>query len=344
MISDIITQLFANNAGVQNHDDIDLLKGQPERADIKTYSDQQLLEKLREYDIEIDRAMLGTLCELHPDMDSFVKPWIDKASERQEPNQEDLELEWIPDFVMELCNRWFPEAPLFARFVDKVESGFFFEDGHDVEICRNWMEAFEEFIRIADKTQMDSFEDFDLKVDSLRCTMHWLIDFILKLEDMGRNEKPFHEQRIFVCGELLKRFPDEDPKFVRFLKRTLAKSYWELGAEETAVTLFKTWLTEDPKWGAGYVNLARLYDTKSDTKVLRTMEEILRGGLGVSKVRDRVVILYQLASLLRCQGRYKEATLLYNKIERMPPYDPDKDPEGQTYENCSCGEPAEEEL
>jgi hypothetical protein len=308
-------------------------------SEFKSMSDEALLERLRSFGIKIDRNSLEKLCEKHVSIDEFVSPWIEKAMETSEFHHSDADS--IMLVTMALWDRWFPDKPSFARYVGLVEDGFFMmKPEEQVFRAELWKQAYDEMVRLIRKTKIRTLAELDEASEALRCTIHWAESFVILLGKLGKNDDRFHQTRVEVCEELLELLDCEDERFMRFLRKSLAQSCFDFGAEDTATRLYKEWLAEDTGWGKGYVAWAKCYESRNDAIGRQIAEQILREGLGVIKVNDRESILRSLANNLNRQNRTKEAALIFNKLKKSPNAPVECDDE--SYEGCSCGEPNED--
>ena len=110
-------------------------------------------------------------------------------------------------------------------------------------------------------------------------------------------------------------------------RRALAESYFELGETAKAEALYRDWLHADPRWGWGWIGWSDGYGlTRTKLQDWQRAEQILREGLAVDQVRDRLDMLERLADVCEEQGRKGEATELRKEAKRSAPQleSPDK--------------------
>ena len=309
-------------------------------TEFKSMSDEALLARLKTLGVKLDRKTLEKLCEKHVSIDEFVGPWIEKAMDTLDDTSD---VDSILMITAELWDRWFPEKPSFSRFVGLVEDGFFMLKPEErVQRVDLWIQAYDEMIRLLKKTKIRTLSELDDASNALRCTIHWVESFVILLSKLGEQNDKYSQVCVEVCEEMIELLDCEDERFLRFLRKSMAKACCDFGAEETMDRLFKGWLADDPRWGKGYVAWAKCYDTKDDAMSRKISEQILREGLGVVKVNDREAILRALANNLNRQNRSKEAALIFNKLKKAPHATPVCD-QVDSYEGCSCGEPNEEQ-
>lgn len=308
-------------------------------TEIRSMSDDALLARMKKLGVKLDRKTLEKLCEKHVSIDEFVGPWIDNAMDTLDDTSD---VDSILMITMELWDRWFPEKPSSARYVGWVEDGYFMLKPEErVQRADVWIQAYGEMVRLMKKTKIRTLAELDEASNALRCTIHWVENFVVLLRELGERDDKYSQKCVEVCEEMLEFLDCEDERFMRFLRRSLAKACFDFGAEETMNRLYKGWLADDPRWGKGYVAWAKCYESRDDAMNRQIAEQILREGLGVIKINDRESILRTLANNLNRQNRSKEAALIFNKLKKAPNSIPSGDDD--SYEGCSCGEPNEDQ-
>jgi transposase len=142
----------------------------------------------------------------------------------------------------------------------------------------------------------------------LQSLFNWIQDLESELWNAGLGDRQFLRARIAFCEEALKRFPTDDDLLIENRKRALAESYYELGETEKSELLYREWLQQDPQWGWGWIGWSDNYRfTWTELRDWNRCEQLLREGLSIAEVRDRVDILERLAELYEEQGRSEEA-------------------------------------
>jgi tetratricopeptide (TPR) repeat protein len=103
----------------------------------------------------------------------------------------------------------------------------------------------------------------------------------------------------------------------------LGESYFELGETGKAEALYRDWLQADPCWGWGWIGWSDGYGfTRTQLQDWGRAEQILREGLAVDQVRDRLDMLERLADVCEEQGRKGEATELRKEAKRASHREP----------------------
>ena len=165
----------------------------------------------------------------------------------------------------------------------------------------------------------------------------WIQDLEDGLWNAGLEDRQFLTARIAVCEEGLRRFPAEDALMTENRRRALAESYFELGESGKAEALYRDWLQADPRWGWGWIGWSDGYGFLRKVRDWPRAEQILREGLAVDLVRDRLDILERLADVCDEQGRKGEAAQLRKEAKRSVAAPKVTRPKIGRNEPCPCG-------
>jgi hypothetical protein len=107
------------------------------RSDARQLTDDDLLAKLRSFDIEMDRSSLERLCREALSAEEIATPLLDQRTFHG--RQAEMESDWIWVCLMALWQRWFPDQPGFELLEDKIEAGYELQgpgSGRRVMECR----------------------------------------------------------------------------------------------------------------------------------------------------------------------------------------------------------------
>ena len=280
-------------------------------------SDEQLLEKLRGFGLEVDRAELERLCEGALSVEEVARPLLDRCGvgAREGRPHED----WIWLCLLELWRRWWPERVCVEFLGDKIQVGYdALERREATAAAAIWLDAWSDVVRLCELTGIDSIREFDDRFSMYQSLFNWSQDLEDALWNAGREDPEFLRARIAVCEEALRRFPDEDELMVENRRRAVAESYFELGETDKAEALFEQWLAADPRWGWGWIGWADLhFFANNRPKDYSRAEELLRRGYSTPGVRDREDIADRLVLLYRETGRDEEAEALAAEAKRI---------------------------
>ena len=309
----------------------------PPGSDMKQLSDEQLLAKLSRAGIELDRELLGRLCEQNLGAGQVAKCLMDPASFKGQGGQS--QIGEIETCVAQLWQRWFPDKPSFERLDDKMQAGYaLLQHKHGaVGACEVWLDAWGEFLSLLDKSGVKSIDEFDEQFKGTEWIFNWLQEFEQELWNAGIAQPRFFRERVRVCEEHLRRFPSDHAMAMENRRRYLAESYFELGDTHKTEALYREWLAADPQWGWGWIGWARCYIfARGPMKDLKRAEQLLLEGLSVAQVRDADQFVEDLANLYEQQGRLKEAREMRKRAQLSRAVPPSGPKVGRN-DPCPCG-------
>ena len=285
------------------------------RSDAQPLTDEELLAKLGSFGIELDRPALERLCREALSAEEMAKPWLDQGTFHG--RQAEMESDWIWVCLTALWQRWFPDQPCFELLDDKMQAGYEFQGpGGVLAACRIWLEAWRDVLGLLDKGGLPSIHAFEQRFRGSQSLFNWIQDLEDALWNAGLEDRQFLIARIAVCEEGLRRFPAEDELMTENRRRALGESYFELGDTAKAEALYRDWLHSDPRWGWGWIGWSDGYGfTRAHLQDWPRAEQILREGLAVDRVRDRLDMLERLADVCDKQGRKGEASELRKQAE-----------------------------
>jgi tetratricopeptide (TPR) repeat protein len=277
----------------------------PLRSRAAQLSDEELLEKLRGFGFDLDRAGLERLCEGALSAEEVAGPLLDRCD--FQTDKEQTEGEWIWICVLSLWQRWWPEKVCLELLDDKIQSGYLeLERRETAAAAATWLAAWSDVVRLCEITKIHSIEKFDDRFPMTQSLFNWSQDLEDALWNAGLEDPEFLWARIGVCEEALGRFPDEDQLMVENRRRAVAESLFELGETDAAESLFEQWLAVDRRWGWGWIGWADLHSfTNRRPKNYGRAEELLRRGYSTPGVRDKEDIAERLAQLYEETGRGK---------------------------------------
>ena len=245
------------------------------RSDAKPLTDDELLAKLRSFDIELDRPWLERHCREALSAEEIATPLLDQRTFHG--RQGEMESDWIWVCLTTLWQRWFPDQPCFELLDDKIEAGY---DLQGSAACHIWLEAWKDVLGLLDKGGLTSIRAFDERFRGSQSLFNWIQDLEDALWNAGLEDRQFLTARIAVCEEGLRRFPAEDELMSQNRRRALAESYFEVGETAKAEALYRDWLQADPRWGWGWIGWSDGYGfTRTQLQDWPRAEQILLSGL-----------------------------------------------------------------
>ncbi|MDQ6777640.1 MAG: SEC-C metal-binding domain-containing protein [Actinomycetota bacterium] len=293
--------------------------GRPLRSHAAQMSDGQLLERLRGFGFDLDRAGIEWLCEGALSAQEVADGLLDRCDLRSV--EERIEGDWIWICVISLWQRWWPEKVCLELLDDRVQSGYrALERGDTAAAAATWLRAWSDVVGLCTITGIGSIDAFDERFPMTQSLFNWSQDLEDALWNAGLDDPDVLRARVAVCEDALRRFPDEERLMVENRRRALAESYFELGEKDRAEALFDQWLAEDPRWGWGWIGWADLYFfMHSRPKDYPKAEELLRRGYSTPGVRDHEEIAQRLARLYEETGRGGQAREVAPDAKRHRP-------------------------
>jgi tetratricopeptide (TPR) repeat protein len=278
--------------------------GRPLRSSAQHLSDEELLDKLRGFGLDLDRGGLEKLCEGALSAEEVARPLLERRG-----IGDHAEGDWIWICLVSLWQRWWPDKACLELLDDKVQAGYGEDEQDNVSGCAAiWLDAWSDVLRLCDATGIRSIEEFDDRFPMTQALYNWSQDFEMALWNAGLQDRELLLARIEVCEEALRRFPREDQLMTENRRHALAESYFAAGMTETAEELFQSWLDSDPSWGWGWIGWADCYTFGvGQPGDYGRAEELLRRGYSVPDVRDRDCIAERLQDLCQETGRVREA-------------------------------------
>jgi hypothetical protein len=288
--------------------------GRPLRSSAEHLSDEELLEKLRGFGVDLDRAGLEKLCEGALSAEEVARPLQDRRGIGR-----DGQADWIWICLVSLWERWWPDKVCLELLDDKMQAGYAAAERSDTSRCAAiWLDAWSDVLCLCDAAGIGSVEEFDDRFPMTQSLYNWSQDLEDALWNAGLHDREMLLARIGVCEEALRRFPHEDQLMTENRRRALAESYFEAGMTGKAEELFQSWLDADPSWGWGWIGWADCYEPRTGKSGdYGRAEELLRRGYSAAEVRDRDCIAERLRDLCEETGRPREAAEFGRQARRL---------------------------
>jgi len=286
----------------------------PLRSSAEHLSDEELLEKLRGFGVDLDRAGLEKLCEGALSAEEVARPLQEGRGIGR-----DGQADWIWICLVSLWERWWPDKVCLELLDDKVQAGYAAAERSDTSRCAAiWLGAWSDVLRLCDATGLGSVDEFDDRFPMTQSLYNWSQDLEDALWNAGLGDREMLLARIDVCEEALRRFPHEDQLMTENRRRALAESCFEAGMTGKAEELFQSWLDADPGWGWGWIGWADCYEPRTGKSGdYGRAEELLRRGCSAAEVRDRDCIAERLRDLCEETGRPREAAEFGRQARRL---------------------------
>lgn len=290
--------------------------GRPTRSSAEQLTDEDLLGKLREFGVDLDRGGVAQQCAGALSAEEVARPLLEESQRR-----DDIHVDWIWICLVTLWQRWWPDRVCLELLDDKVQAGY--DESEVTAQAAIWLDAWSDVLRLCDATGIGSIAEFDDRFPMTQSLYNWSQDLADALWNAGLRDRGLVQARIDVCEEALRRFPREDQLMTENRRRALAESYFEDGLTSKAEELYGEWLDADPGWGWGWIGWADCYTAGWRTsRDYERAEELLRRGYAVPGVRDRDYIASRVRDLCEETGRPDEArefTKPASQLERDAP-------------------------
>ena len=287
--------------------------GRPLRSSADSLSDDELLAKLKDLGLDVDRDGVERLCAGALSTEEVAKPITHKLQ------LDDMTVDWVWISLLALWQRWWPERVCLELLDDKMQAGYVQDAENDTHAAVvTWLDAWSDVLRLCDATGIGSIEEFDDRFPLTQSLFNWSQDLEMALENAGRDNREIRQSLIEFCEESFRRFPREDQLLTENRRRTMAQAYFDAGMTEKAEELFRSWLDADPAWGWGWIGWADCYLPGAGRPAdLARAEKLLRRGYHIPGVRDRVYIAERLQEVCEDSGRPDEARQFGEQAERL---------------------------
>src|SRR6266550_7611949 len=288
--------------------------GRPLRSSAEPLSDDELLAKLRDLGLDVDRDGVERLCAGAPSAEEVAGPIVAKLK-----LADDMTVDWVWISLLALWQRWWPDRPGLELLDDKMQAGYARDAENDSQTAVvTWLDAWSDVLRLCDATGISSIEEFDDRFPLSQSLFNWSQDLEMALENAGRDDGEIRQALIDFCEESFRRFPREDQLLTENRRRTLGGACFDAGMTGKAEELFRSWLDADPGWGWGWIGWADCYLPRAGRPAdLERAEKLLRRGYRVPGVRDRDFIAERLQEVCEDGGRPEEARQFGEQAERL---------------------------
>jgi hypothetical protein len=288
--------------------------GKPLRSSAEPLSDDELLAKLRDLGLDVDRDGVERLCAGALSAEEVAGPIVDRLR-----LGDDMTGDWVWICLVALWQRWWPDRVCLELLDDKMQAGYAQDAENDTHPAAvTWLNAWSDVLRLCDATGIGSIGEFDDRFPVTQSLFNWIQDLEMALENAGRDDREMRQALIEFCEESLRRFPDEDQLMTENRRRALGGAYFDAGMTEKAEEMFRSWLDADPGWGWGWIGWADCYLPWGGRAAdFGRAEKLLRRGYRVPGVRDRADIADRLQEVCEDSGRPGEARQFGEQARRL---------------------------
>ncbi len=289
-------------------------------------SDDEILEKLNSFGIKINKKILNKLSRKFISVEELSK-WLFQKHNLQNEHTTDMELKRVWIWLTVLWERWFPKRINFEMIDDKMAYGYDeLSDRNDDSGCEILIEAWHNIVKLMKKRRIQSIAEFDGEFKGSYFVFNMINDLEGELGTAANIDNIYCKKRISFCKEFLKKFSEEDSLTTENFKRAIAESYFELGKHKKTEKLYKNWLKRDPEWGWGWIGWSDCFwRVVGDTFDSEKAENILKHGLAIKDVRDRIDLLERLRDFYAEAGSFTKSEEIQKEMNALADADGDRD-------------------
>lgn len=272
-----------------------------------TLTDDDLLAKLAECGIKLNRERLSKLVKQFPSAESMTH-WILKEDHVTEITAENEDWCWISLTV--LWARWFPEHPNFERLDDWIQTGLIVQARLGTNAaCAIWMRAWQSINVLLEAFRFDSIEDFDDCFAGTTGIEAWIPTFISALGRASKDGVEWAALRMAVSEQALRLHEDlhhRCPELMTQLRIALAEAHFALGNIVEAEKCFAEAAAHASKPELCYLACAQAFVAKTAWRQLTKGEVSARRGLKLARPGERAAYLQILIDICRSAERMEE--------------------------------------
>lgn len=263
-------------------------------------SDDQLLENLLELGIQLDREKFAELSQGFFSAEALAKHFSSNVPESNFFNSD-----WLWICLSVLWERCCPERPSFEMIDDEMQQGYsLVEQDKTEEAVEAWLRLWKKIKAIMGQAGFYNFEDFDSAFGGTQFVSNGVQDVQMHLSNLCIKDREWCHQALAFCDELVGFYGIEDILSVENVRRAKAEAYAHLGDMKRVDSLFEEWLGSDREWGWGWIGWSDCYvfinpEVQDHERGLY----LLKKGLVVPDVRDRVDILDRIIDICREMGK-----------------------------------------
>ncbi len=289
-------------------------KGKTVLSDVRKLKDEEIMDKLNNLGVQIDKIAFAESIRNFPSAESYYT-WLMKEKKlRLKDFDEDIL--WMGITV--LWERWFPEVRNFEMLDDKIYEGYMLsEKGKSKEACNIWWDAWDDIVHLMKQHHIVGIDAFDKKFRGTQSVYNWASDYEMELYDAGKVNPSFFQKRIDFCREYIKLTEDKEQLNIENMRRAMAESYIFLGKLNEGDALFENFLKTDPQWGWGWINWSDCYWLFHRNKDNEKAEAILKRGLSVEGLRDKIDVLDRLMDFYDENDRKAEADAIERELRKL---------------------------
>ena len=127
--------------------------GRPLRSSADALSDDELLAKLKDLGLDVDRDGVERLCAGALSAEEVARPLVKKLK------LDDMVADWVWISLCALWQRWWPDRVWLDLLDDKMQAGYVQDAEHDMHAAAvTWLDAWADVLRLCDVTGISSID------------------------------------------------------------------------------------------------------------------------------------------------------------------------------------------
>ncbi len=304
-------------------------------SQVRQLTEEQLLERLRNVNVEVDRQDFGASCRQYVSAEEMMREMISGRSHKQD----DAERLWMSLEV--LWELWCPDIPNMEMVEDRMQEGYQKSvNRHPQEASRIWLKVWNDVLQIMDRAHLRFLQEMDKRFPGYQSLFNWVQDFEEELWNAGIQDPQFYEERIRFCEECIRRLNGDghEATIISGMRVAIGQSWSFLEEMDRSDALFQSWLKDNPKWGWGWIAWSDchwLWRFSRASKDHVRAEQILKEALAVEDVKDKKDILFRLTDLYKETGRTAEVQTMMRELKKfvVEPSVPAEDFDPEDYEH-----------
>lgn len=198
-------------------------------------------------------------------------------------------------------------------FVSKAE--WYLDMGEDNKAYELLKLAWINVKSLCEKNEISTIEDYEQEYESCFYLSDWIQDYI-NILDYSNKEDDIREL-ISLCSDIEITLILESDFFLKqTLIRTRARAEFKLGNEEKAIRIIQRYLSLNPNWVWGYIEMADWYDDKKNKEKynIQKVKEILLKA--EETVKEDLDVVYERLSYVYKELGNKELAQSYSQKAR----------------------------
>ncbi|WP_291643920.1 SEC-C metal-binding domain-containing protein [Clostridium sp.] len=193
----------------------------------------------------------------------------------------------------------------YIKFDENMQEGYQFliENQYDKAV-RSWIDVWNKLMDYMENDNLKTFDSFDNIYNGAQFVVNWLNDFdnclcnIVANSNNGEGLEVYGNLRISMNEQIISFTDTSEELTLENAKRAIAETHFYLGNIKKGEELFEKYLSENPRWGWGWIGWSDQY------WLIRTIkpdfckgEELLLKALNVSNLVSRDAVEGRLLNL-----------------------------------------------